>query len=280
VYAPTLPLPDGNNELTKYVEPDVDGDGSVGPGCYYTGATRIIFQGTSMRVLSPGTSRTDTPDRCLTVASRSSWQVKPIPPVIYVDSTTATCTAGAVGYPVTGEKVTVGAATDASWGETTNYDCHRGTAYVEGNVDAQVTVAGSDDVVVTNDLTLADGGNGTDVVGLIAGGYVWVYHPINSAGNNLPTYNKVKNIEAAILSLRHSFVVQNWDQGQYLGSLRVFGAIGQKLRGPVGANDPDTGQKNGYLKDYEYDTRFKDIQPPYFLKPAANLWQVLTVTDK
>ena len=39
-------------------------------------------------------------------------------------------------------------------------------------------------------------------------------------------------------------------------------------------------QKYGYLKDYRYDTRFKDIQPPYFLKPAANLWQVLTVTDK
>jgi hypothetical protein len=65
-----------------------------------------------------------------------------------------------------------------------------------------------------------------------------------------------------------------------VGSLNVLGAIGQKLRGPVGANDQDTGQKYGYLKDYEYDTRFKDIQPPYFLKPAANLWQVLTVTDK
>ena len=76
VYAPTLPLPTGNTELTKYVDPDVDGDGTTGPGCYYTGATRIIFQGTTMRVFSPNTSRADTPDRCLTVAaggpSRSS----------------------------------------------------------------------------------------------------------------------------------------------------------------------------------------------------------------
>jgi hypothetical protein len=280
VYAPTLPLPTANSELTKYVDPDVDGDGQTGPGCYYTGATRIIFQGTTMKVFSPNTSRTDTPDRCLTVASRAVEQTKPIPPVIYVDSTTAACTQGALGYPATGEQVTAGTATDAAWGETTNYDCHRGTVYVQGHVDSQVTVAGSDDVVVTDDLTLDDGGNGTDVVGLIAGGYVWVYHPLNSAGNNLPTYNKVREIDAAILSLRHSFVVQNWDQGQYLGSLHVFGAIGQKFRGPVGANDPDTGQKYGYLKDYQYDTRFKDIQPPYFLKPAANLWQVLTVTDK
>jgi hypothetical protein len=107
-----------------------------------------------------------------------------------------------------------------------------------------------------------------------------VYHPINSSGNNLPTYNKVRNIEAAILSLRHSFVVQNWHSGQYLGSLHVLGALGQKLRGPVGANNPNNGQKYGYVKDYEYDTRYKNIQPPYFLKPAANLWQVLTVTDK
>jgi hypothetical protein len=280
VYAPTLPLPEANTELTRYVAPDVDSDGATGPGCYYTGATRIIFQGTTMRVLSPNTSRTDTPDRCLTVASRGVEQVKPIPPVIYVDATTAACTAGALGYPAVGEQVTVGGASDPAWGQTTNYDCHRGTAYVQGNVDSQVTVAGADDVLVTGDLTTDDGGSGNDVIGLIAGGYVWVYHPLNSSGMNLPTYNKVQDIDAAILSLRHSFVVQNWDQGAYLGSLHVLGALSQKLRGPVGANDPTTGQKYGYLKDYQYDTRFKEFQPPYFLKPTANVWRTLTVTDK
>ena len=83
--------------------------------------------------------------------------------------------------------------------------------------------------MVTDDLTLDDGGRGTDVVGLIAGGYVWVYHPLDNSGKNLPGYHKVREIDAAVLSLRHSFVVQNWDHGQYLGSLHVR-APGQKLR--------------------------------------------------
>jgi hypothetical protein len=279
VYAPTLPLPEGNTELKAYVAPDADGDGASGPGCYYSGATRIVFQGTTMRVYSPSTSRSDTPDRCLTVASRSIDQVKPIPPVIYIDGTSDACTNGAVGYPVAGEIVTTGGASDSSWGKSTNYDCHRGTAYVQGEVDSQITVAGADDVVLTGDLTLADDGNGTDVVGLIAGNDVWVHHPVDASGADLGG-TRVRTIQAAILSLRHSFVVQNWDAGGGLGPLRVLGSIGQKMRGPVGANAPSGGGTSGYLKDYTYDTRFKTIQPPYFLKPAANLWQVLTVTDR
>jgi hypothetical protein len=280
VYAPTLPLPEGNTELKEYVAPDVDGDGVSGLGCYYSGATRIRFDGTRMYVLSPGTSRTDTPDRCLTVANRGVEQTKPIPPVIYVDGSSGACTNGAVGYPVTGEAVTPGGPNDSAWGKSTNYDCHRGTAYVQGTVDAQVTVAGADDVVVTGNLTLADDGNGTDVVGLIAGNDVWVHHPVDAQKANLAGGPRVRTIQAAILSLRHSFVVQNWDSGEELGRLRVRGSIGQKMRGPVGATDPVSGSISGYLKDYTYDTRFKTIQPPYFLKPAANLWQVLTVTDR
>ena len=200
--------------------------------------------------------------------------------MIYVDKTTATCTAGELGYPATGEQVTVGTATDVAWGETTNYDCHRGTAYVEGDVDGQVTVAGSDDVVVTDDLTLDDNGNGTDVVGLIAGGYVWVYHPLDSSGKNLARVHKVR--ESTPPSCRCATASSSRTGTRAVpGIAHVLGAIGQKLRGPVGANGtPSTIARSGYLKDYEYDTRLSDIQPPYFLKPAANLWQVSAVTDK
>jgi hypothetical protein len=231
-----------------------------------------------MRVFSPSTSRADTPDSCLSVASRGVEQVKPIPPVIYVDPTSDTCTTGAVGYPVANEVVTAGGPDDSSWGKSTNYDCHRGTVYVEGTVDGQVTVAGADDVVITRNLTLADP-SGDDVVGLIAGNDVWVHHPVDASGASLGG-TRVRTIQAAILSLRHSFVVQNWDSGDELGPLRVTGSIGQKLRGPVGANAPTGDDRSGYSKDYTYDTRFKSIQPPYFLKPAANLWQILTVTDR
>jgi hypothetical protein len=280
VFAPTLPLPEANTELVKAVEPDVDGDGATGPGCYYTGPTRIVFEGTTMRVLSPGTSRSDTPDRCLTVTARDVEQVKPVPPVVYVAPTADACTEGAVGYPLPGEAVVRGGPGDSAWGRSTNYDCHRGTVHVQGTVDGQVTVAAADDVVVTGDLLIQDGGTGTDVVGLIAGNHVWVHHPVDAAGENLPGTQAVGTIQAAILSLRHSFVVQNWDTGAPLGTLTVLGAIGQKMRGPVGASDPDSGAAYGYLKDYRYDTRYQSVQPPYFLKPAANLWQVLSITDR
>jgi hypothetical protein len=280
VFAPALPLPEANTELARAVAPDVDGDGRTGPGCYYTGPTRIVFEGTTMRVFSPTTAGSDTPDRCLSVASRAVEQTKPIPPVIYVAPTEDACTDGAVGYPLPGEAVTPGGPTDSAWGTSTNYDCHRGTVYVQGTVDGQVTVASTDDVVLTDDLVLEDGGTGTDVAGLIAGNNVWVHHAVDASGENLAGAPVVNTVQAAILSLRHSFVVQNWDTGAPLGTLSVLGAIGQKMRGPVGATDPDTGDVNGYVKDYRYDTRYRTVQPPYYLKPAANLWQVLSITDR
>ncbi|HYY10681.1 MAG TPA: hypothetical protein VE781_07050 [Kineosporiaceae bacterium] len=280
VFAPGLPLPEANTDLAKAVAPDVDGDGRTGPGCAYTGPTRIVFEGTTMRVFSPTTSRPDTPDSCLTVASRGVEQSKPIPPVIYVTPNADTCTDGDVGYPLPGEAVTAGAPGDSAWTGSTNYDCHRGTVYVQGTIDGQVTVAGADDVVVTGDLLLQDGGTGTDVAGLIAGNDVWVHHPLDARGENLAGAPVVHTVQAAVLSLRHSFVVQHWDAGGALGALHVLGAIGQRLRGPVGSTDPDTGDVSGYVKDYRYDSRYQTVQPPYFLKPAANLWQVLSITDR
>jgi hypothetical protein len=275
VYAAPLSMPNGNSELLKYVEPRVDDpSGTPGPGCYYTGQTRIVFQGSTMRVLSPST--TSAPSRCLDVANRSSEQTKAIPPVIYVDSTAATCTYGALGYPMSGE-----------WlgGVTTDYACTRGTAYVSGTVNGQVTVATKDDVVVTADLLGTDGTTGTDMVGLVAGNYVWVYHPVNSSGSNLLSSGATpRNLQAAVLSLRHSFLVQNWAYGAALSTtssnkLSVTGSISQRFRGPVGTGN-SSGPVSGYIKNYVYDQRLKNLQPPYFLKPDSTPWQVVTVTDK
>ncbi len=277
VYAAPIAMPNGNSELLKYVEPRVDDPaGTPGPGCYYTGQTRITFQGTTMKVLSPST--TNAPSRCLDVANRSSEQTKAIPPVIYVDSTASSCTYGLLGYPMSGE-----------WlgGITTDYACSRGTVFVKGNVDGQVTVAAKDDVVVTDDITIQDSFSGTDVVGLVAGNYVWVYHPVSSSGSNLLSSSNTPHVlDASVLSLRHSFIVQNWQYGAALSStsstsskLTVTGSISQRYRGPVGTSSGGT-PASGYLKNYVYDQRLKNLQPPYFLKPDATPWQVSTVTDK
>jgi hypothetical protein len=273
VFGAALAMPVGNQELLKYVEPRVDDPtADPGPGCYYSGNTQIKFNGTQMQVLSPATTNPATPSRCLDVANRSNWQTKSIPPVIYVDSTTSTGNYGRFEYPMAGE--------DTS-GTTTDYTRTRGTAYVEGSASGQVTIAAQDDIVVTRDLVNADGGAGTDIIGLVAGNYVWVYHPVSRWGNNLLNRaNTVNNIDAAILSLRHSFIVQQYREGNVLGTLNVTGSIAQKYRGPVGTGFTNGAAVSGYIKNYVYDTRLKVMQPPYFLKPSSSPWQVSSMSDK
>lgn len=278
VYGASIPLPSGNSALLQYVEPDADGDATtpVGPGCYYTGATRIIFTGTTMKVLSPYT--TNAPSRCLDTSNRANEQTKNIPPVIYVDSLGTSCAGGTssgVGYPKSGESTSVGTTTD--------YSCNRGTAYVSGSYDTQVTVAAKDDVVVTGDVTDADNQTTTNILGLIAGNYVWVYHPVTGSGSNLLSTG-VYNLDAAMLALRHSFLVQNWNVGAALSTssstkLNVTGSIAQKFRGPVGTGN-GVSASTGYLKNYVYDSRLLVLQPPYFLTPDASPWTVSQLSDK
>ena len=280
VYAASIALPTSNNDLLKNVEPDVDGDGEVGPGCYYTGATRIVLQGTTMKVLSPSTTSPDTPARCYNVNTPNTEQTVTIPPVVYVDSSTASCTLGAIGYPASGESYTTGASTAISWGTvanpTTNYTCTRGTAYVQGTAATPVTVAGSDDVVITGDLG-PDSTTGVNVIGLIAGGFVWMYHPVKSNSTNLNS-TSVNNIRAAVLALRHSFLVQNKNAGAPLGTLNVYGAIAQKYRGAVGSIS-GTSVVNGYIKNYVYDTRLAYTQPPFFLKASNSPFSLSKIID-
>ena len=276
VYAAKLPLPVGNQELLKYVMPKLDSSTNLNrPGCLYTGATRIQFVGTSMKVLSPNT--TNAPVNCLNVLNRANEQTLAIPPVIYVKPASGACTG--VGYPRSHE------LTDAKYVTATNYEACRGTAFVEGTVDGQVTVSAEDDVLVTADLVVQDR-NGTDIVGLVAGNYVWIYHPIDDKPidekkheppciepncpkksdfeNLLDEAHTVDEIDAAMLSLRHSILVQNWDMGDHLKELTIFGALAQKFRGPVG-----TSAGTGYDKDYIYDERLRLLQPPFFLAPES-----------
>lgn len=278
-YAGTLDLPDANTELLKYVQPVTDSSpnpdtATARPGCLYVGATRITFDNNQMKVFSPNT--TNAPERCLTTASRALEQTKPVPEVIYVAPATGPCEG--VGYPRLEEDVT-----DRT---TTDYNPCRGSAFVSGTVDGRTTVSAEDDIVVTADLNVADDGAATDVIGLIAGNYVWVYHPVRDNGTNLlDSADAVRTIEAALVSLRHSFVVQNWSVGAPLSTnsnqaskLRVFGSISQQFRGPVGTGTA-AAPSTGYLKNYIYDDRLQVLQPPYFILPENAPWEVVQTTD-
>jgi hypothetical protein len=271
VYQPPILMPDSNGEIQRQADPAPPNNG---PGCLYSGQTRIRFAGTKMYVLSPGT--VTAPSRCYntsTPAARATEQMLSIPSVLYIQ-TAASCLAGAsIGYPI---------AT-----ENTTYDCKDGDAFVQGTATGQVTVATDHDIIVTGDLkTTTNDGTGTDVIGLVANNYVSVYHPVNGSDQNLlSAAQTVHEIDAAILSVAHSFLVQNWNKGAPLSStgdpttkLTVRGAIAQKYRGPVGTGSA-AGISTGYLKNYIYDSRLLTLPPPFFLKPVSAPWGVTKLTE-
>jgi hypothetical protein len=80
-------------------------------------------------------------------------------------------------------------------------------------------------------------------------------------------------IDAAILSTHHSFIVDNYNCGSKLGNLTVWGSIAQFWRGPVGTT---TG--SGYIKDYTYDERLEGNTPPQFISPTTTAWKSGRIT--
>jgi len=276
IYQAPVVLPVANSGIQSYADP-ANSDAAA-PGCLYSGQTRIRFSGNQMKVLSPGTTSSATKARCYNYSTPNTEQTLNIPPVIYVQQRSGSCGAVGIGYPITDEvPMTIA-------GKST-YDCHNGDAFVQGTATGQVTIATANDVVVTGDLkTTTNDFTGTDVIGLVANNYVWVYHPIDRHDDNIvpPTTGYVHEIDAAILSVAHSFLVQNWDQGDALSAmgddsskLTIKGAIAQKYRGPVGTGSIATG----YLKNYVYDPRLMTLPPPYFLKPDSAPWGVSKLSE-
>lgn len=239
-----------------------------GQGCLYTGETSIRFSGSFMYVKSPGTTST-TSSLCLDTASRAQEQRIAVPPVVYVQDSTAQCDDAALPYSGRDKGEAAGSITTA-------YSCQYGTAYVSGTVSGQTTLATSRDIIVTGDVKYADDTVGKDVLGLIPNNYVWVYHPVDEDGDEvLAASDRPRRIDAAILALNNSFVVQNWGKGSTASpTLTINGVIAQKYRGPVG-----TANGTGYKKNYVYDERLRFLPPPYFLTPEDAPWTVNRLTD-
>jgi hypothetical protein len=116
------------------------------------------------------------------------------------------------------------------------------------------------------------------LLGLIPNNFARVYHPVSSWSNSdsdctngSGTMQDVR-IDAAILALNHSFIVDNWYCGADLGTLTVNGAIAQKFRGPVGTGGNSSG--SGYIKDYNYTDDLQHRDPPAFLSPTQSSWTI------
>jgi hypothetical protein len=143
-----------------------------------------------------------------------------------------------------------------------------------------VTIAADNDVIVNGDITRS----GDVLVGLIANNFVRIYHPVTrSSGDGSTCTNATGTmtnvtVEAAILALQHSFIVDNYYCGARLNTLTVNGAIAQRFRGPVGTGG--SGGGTGYTKSYNYDDRLRYREPPSFLDPVQVSWRVVRQTEQ
>jgi len=169
-----------------------------------------------------------------------------------------------LGFPANSEKPLVaGTGADASYG------CRNGDVFIQGELSGgAVTVASENYVYVTGDIKYKDAD--TDMLGLIGNNAVWVYNPMDSSNTSISGYTtKDRRIDAAILSVAHTFTVQNYGVGSSRGTLTVNGAISQKFRGPVA-----TTGGTGYSKNYVYDTRYRYTAPPKFLSPVTTTYGI------
>ena len=117
------------------------------------------------------------------------------------------------------------------------------------------------------------------MLGLVANNDVAVVH---SASANVTSD---LTIDAAMMSLKHSFYVQNWDQGansvHHRQPLlrRRFRQPHHQRRDHAGVPRPGRYVRHryrpvlsGYNKQYTYDSRLKYLSPPYFLNPTQSAW--------
>jgi hypothetical protein len=263
---PLLDPPDSNDDLKNV---------AISGGRYYQGKTYIRFN-------TPVNGTTTT----MTVRNKNTVTTNvPVPAngVIYVDgdTTQGACSPSSPSdYPLTADY---------------NEDNGCGNVYVSGTYASSMTIAAADNVIIApttnNPITgAALDWTGYDsnllhvnnaVLGLIANNFVRVGHPVSNSPS--PCHNasstidgKGLKVDAAILSLAHSFINDNYSCGNPLGNLTVFGAIAQYYRGVVGSG----GGAHGFIKDYNYDNRLRYRSPPYFLNPVDAAWSMVRSNEQ
>jgi type II secretory pathway pseudopilin PulG len=134
-----------------------------------------------------------------------------------------------------------------------------GDLSISGTLNGQLSAGTNRNVVIPDNLTYntdpRTNPNSTDMLGLIAERDVVI-------SENAP-YNL--SVEASIMALGNSFIVENWWQPPAKGTLSTYGGIIQDERGPVGTFNSATNQKaSGYTKDYHYDPRLGRTAPPFY----------------
>jgi Tfp pilus assembly protein PilX len=236
-------------------------------GVVYRGVTTIVLNGATATI----TNATSCPSGCsINIGRASAGRI----PVIYVDDQSG-CVSHTydpynVTYPSTGA-------------------C--GDVYVSGTYSQSLTIASKGDIIIKGSITKQSTAP-VPTLGLVANNFVRVMHGVsarpdqqfqcvnsgNGNGTNTPgQYLQNPTIDAAILAVQHSFIVDNYDCGAALGTLHIHGAIAQIFRGTVGTGGGG-GADTGYVKDYNYDDRFAVAQPPYLFDIASSAWHIARET--
>lgn len=244
-----LDLPESNDDLKIYADPN-NGDPDE-RGLTFWGTTRILLR-------NNGTIDVNNAD--VNGGATTNYAV-PTSGVVRVGSTRSDCvfnTSTSAMYPFL------------------NSGC--GLAEVRGTYNKPLTITADADIVITGNV-IKDAGSPTAVLGLIGNQFVRIRHYYESGyacGNtSSQTGADVTQVDAAILALNNSFIVDRYNCGPKLGTspnyyLTVNGVIAQKYRGPVGTGG---SSGSGYIKNYNYDYRYRYLTPPHFLVPTLSTWR-------
>lgn len=247
-----LDLPESNQDLVTYADP-ANGDPDQ-RGLTFYGTTQILLR---------NNSTIDINNANVNGGATTNYPV-PTSGVIRVASTRSDC-----DYNIN---------TSAMY-PFLNTGC--GLAEVRGTYNRPLTITSDADIVITGNV-VKDAGSPTAVLGLIGTNFVRVRHYYesgNACGNtSSQTGADVTQIDAAILALQHSFMVDRHSCGTKLGTapnyyLTVNGVIAQKYRGPVGQSGDPVSSGKGYIKNYAYDYRYRYLTPPHFLVPTLSTWK-------
>lgn len=144
-----------------------------------------------------------------------------------------------------------------------------GTVHIKsGTVKGKVTLATEGSIYIDGSVLYSD--KEKDILGIISEKDIIV--------NTDPYTKKDFEINALLMSLNGSFYVYNYNYGIYRGTLKILGGLIQYNRGPVGTFNSTTGLvSTGYNKDYNYDSKLKNIPPPNF--PTTGNIILLSIHD-
>jgi hypothetical protein len=264
----TNPEPNPTNQVDLPADNSNLANDAVKHGVVFTGTTTLHVSGsTAVGYNCPDT----TQSHCTSVSVDLTQK-----PIIYSQNGSGcniAYTPTSVSYPAF---TSMTPPTGSTGYGTTAYDGPCGDVYIDGSYSAPLTVAAGNDVIVTGNLVNSTDTNltgttsptGSATLGLVADEYVRVMHCNGTSGNPNVT------IDGAILTLQHSFFVDNYGcGGTPQGTLTVHGAIAQYFRGIVG-----TVAASGYLKNYNYDDRLSLILPPYLFDLQNTQWAVFRET--